>query len=265
MIKKITLESITEDMSGNNEIDYEYINSVIRIPEEKLKLKIRQLTFSEFLELQIAIEAYDDDKIIQLLDVGRHVGEGAGDNPYSGIRPGAGSASGMSSSSSFVGGRSADSELSNAASGLPSIKNPIPKINKALQNKPKSPADKRKQEITDYKPGDDVIVTVDGEQHDATVVRHEKEGTIVNADGQERLVPFGDERVEVNEPITDSVDLARLQELSGIDTVEETCSAGASGAGGIASMATPIGGMQKRNNPSIYTPKKIKKKNKKTK
>ena len=46
------------------------------------------------------------------------------------------------------------------------------------------------------------------------------------------------------------------------DIIIETASAGSTGAGSIAAVNIPIGGMQKRPDPSIYSKSKVKKKKK---
>ena len=44
------------------------------------------------------------------------------------------------------------------------------------------------------------------------------------------------------------------------DIINETASAGSTGAGSVATVNAPLGGMIKRSNPSIYTSKPIKSK-----
>ena len=54
----------------------------------------------------------------------------------------------------------------------------------------------------------------------------------------------------------DEKELKRIRSLAG---VSETCSAGATGAGAVATATSPVSGMQRRENPSIYKNKKTKK------
>lgn len=54
----------------------------------------------------------------------------------------------------------------------------------------------------------------------------------------------------------EDIDLERLTKLAG---VEETASGGATGAGAVASGPVSVGGMKRRENPSVYPVKKKKK------
>lgn len=200
--------------------------------EAAIEQRISKLSFADYLALGNALELEDKEEIEKML---RRARVSEADNPYKPVTP-------------------------------PSQQ--LPSDNLAQQNTQDASSDDEstlgRKDVDDLTFGDEIeVADIDGQPAPAKVITPRGPGETVVVKGK-----GGGEHIVKKDAIIGtpkvSEEIRRMKELAGI---KETASAGATGAGAIATSPTPMGSMHSRN-PSIYpekpAPKDRRKKGKKS-